>query len=277
MIDLADYASNLLKKDGILFPEVSTAISYPKTGNSFCHQLEETSFWFNHRNNCIAASVKKHLSGKLFFDVGGGNGFVSAALQQHGLETVLIEPGIAGCINAKKYGVKHVICSTLEHAAFKTNSLPAVGLFDVIEHIANDASFLQSIFGYLEPGGVLFVTAPAYSLLWSADDDKAGHFRRYTIRSLKKKLQIAGFEIDYSTYIFSILPPIIFLLRTIPFKLGIKQSPRQKRRYKREHEVKSGLVQKILASIWKIELNIIKQGRKISFGGSCLLVARKSR
>ena len=40
-------------------------------------QLEEDSFWFNHRNNIIANAVKKHSKGNVFFDIGGGNGFVA--------------------------------------------------------------------------------------------------------------------------------------------------------------------------------------------------------
>jgi SAM-dependent methyltransferase len=113
-------------------------------------------------------------------------------------------------------GLKNIICSTLEDAGFKTNSLPAAGLFDVVEHISNDLCFLKTINFYMRPGGFLFITVPAYNILWSKEDVDAGHFRRYTLYELKKTLNKAGFKIEYATYIFSFLILPIFLFRTIP-------------------------------------------------------------
>ena len=67
---------------------------YPLEGENL-HQIEESSFWFKHRNACIEAAVKCHppRSGGPIFDVGGGNGFVTLGLIRAGFETVLVEPG----------------------------------------------------------------------------------------------------------------------------------------------------------------------------------------
>jgi len=51
-------------------------------------------------------------------------------------------------------------------------------------------------------------------LLWSNEDVHAGHYRRYT-KSMSNILKEAGFRIEFSSYIFSILPFPIFLLRSI--------------------------------------------------------------
>ena len=36
----------------------SVAISYPEEGNEACFQIEDQSFWFRHRNDCIRELVR---------------------------------------------------------------------------------------------------------------------------------------------------------------------------------------------------------------------------
>ena len=99
--DINYYADSLPEKDGF-FNKNTSKVSYPDDGNDICFNIEKDSFWFNHRNNCIICLAKKYTKDKLFFDIGGGNGFVSKGLEDNGIQTCLIEPGIHGCLNAKK-------------------------------------------------------------------------------------------------------------------------------------------------------------------------------
>ena len=69
------------------------------------------------------------------FDIGGGNGFVSLGVQGAGIETVLVEPGPEGAQNAKNRGLQHVVCASFQNAAFESGKIPAIGVFDVVEHI----------------------------------------------------------------------------------------------------------------------------------------------
>src|SRR5438046_2339206 len=66
-------------------------VSYPDEGNAACAAIEDTSFWFRHRNRVIAAAVRRFppLAGPIF-DIGGGNGYVSLGLQRAGYSTVLV-------------------------------------------------------------------------------------------------------------------------------------------------------------------------------------------
>jgi hypothetical protein len=218
---------NFVQSNGKILP-MKNKISYPKEGNDLCFKLEDNSFWFKHRNNCIIEVVKKYVSDKVFFDIGGGNGFTAKYLEDNGIPTCLVEPGIQGCLNAKTRGLSNIVCSTLENASFKINSLPAIGLFDVIEHIENDVAFLNMINTYCQPGGFVFITVPAYQFLWSKEDKDAGHFRRYTLQSIKNKLKKSGFETIYSTYIFSFLILPILFFRTIPSMLGLAKTGQKK-------------------------------------------------
>lgn len=275
-MNLESYTTDLIERDGIFFSKDESDISYPESGNESCFQIEENSFWFIHRNNCIIESVKKYCPGSQFFDIGGGNGFVAKGLEESGISTILVEPGIQGCLNAKKRKLRNIICSTLENASLKKNVIPAIGLFDVVEHIENDIKFLASIHALLKEDGFIFITAPAFNALWSNEDVSAGHFRRYTRRELEDKLKAVGFVIEYSTYIFSILPMAVFLFRVIPDKLGLNKSTNSTDKHKKEHQIKKGIIDKALSWIWKAELNKIGKGEKIRIGGSCLVVAKKS-
>ena len=281
---IASYTGNLTLKDGIYFSRITGEISYPADGNDACFTIEDDSFWFRHRNNCIAGIVKKYAKDSLFFDIGGGNGFVSKGLEENGITTCLVEPCVYVCLNAQKRGLANVICSDLKNAGFTEGVIPAAGLFDVIEHIEDDTGFLSEVNTCMAGGGHLFVTVPAYGFLWSRADTAAGHFRRYTLRGLKKKLVLSGFELLYSTYIFQIIVPPIFLFRTVPGLLGMDKGggDREERaeasaRNGREHRVDGAgrVTDRVLRRLLSSELRRIERGRVIPFGGTCLVAAKK--
>lgn len=275
MITLEEYTSELIEKDGILFSRKESQVSYPESGNKNCFELEDSSFWFIHRNQCILQMARKFCPDALFFDIGGGNGYVAKGLEDHGFKTVLIEPGLAGCQNARKRQLRTIVCSTLENASFKKNSLPTVGLFDVVEHIENDQAFLESITAFLKPGGFVFITVPAYQALWSNEDKDAGHFRRYSLHQLEQVIRKAGLQVRYSSYIFSILPLPVFFFRTLPSIFGMNKHSDNPDRHKEAHRGMFGAGRKLLQKFLDWELNRIRQGKRIPFGGSCFVVAQK--
>ena len=209
------------------------------------------------------------------FDIDGGNGFVSLGLANAGFDVALLEPGIVGACNAKKRGLKNVIFATTDAAKLKQHSLPAVGLFDVIEHIEDDLAFLQSIRNLMKKGGRLYATVPSYSFLWSEEDVLAGHFRRYALEDISQVLESAGFQLEFSSYIFRFLPVPIFLFRTLPYKIGLSKANRNAKSASRAHAAKGGTMVKILGLILHREIEHLDNKRAMRFGGSCLVVAKR--
>lgn len=275
MIDLTTIAANLMPDtSGIWFARDQAKVSYPSNGNESCAAIEDASYWFRHRNDVITHLVSKLSPNATFVDIGGGNGCISNALQCAGIDVALLEPGPFGARQAKQRGIKTVIQSTLENAGFTRNSLPSAGLFDVLEHIQTDVEFLQTIHRHLQPSGLLYLTVPAYEFLWSKDDTYAGHFRRYTTRSLSARLEEAGFKMIFCSYLFSFLVPPIFLLRSIPSRFGFRK-PVTSATTEREHSMSAGLAGTILRKCLDVELNRIRTGRRIPFGSSCIAVAMK--
>lgn len=276
MIDIKAIAANLTKDStGIWVARDQTEVSYPAEGNENCFAIEDASFWFRHRNNVISHLVRDLSPADTFFDIGGGNGCVSNALQRAGIDVVLVEPGPQGARNAMQRGVSTVIQSTLEDAGFSPGTLPSVGLFDVLEHIESDEDFLRTIHSYLRPNGRLYMTVPAHNFLWSVDDDKAGHFRRYTTRTLTKQLKESGFAITYYNYLFSFLVPPIFLIRSIPSRLGVRKSI-SAATTKKEHSTGAAATGLLVQTFLDWELNRVKKRKRIPTGSSCIAVATKT-
>jgi SAM-dependent methyltransferase len=280
MIDLAKISRNLDQTpEGHWRSKSATPVSYPDWGNEACFQVEDSSFWFQHRNACILEAVKQYPPPGPFFDVGGGNGFVAKALQDEGLEVVLVEPGAAGAFNARRRGIRDVVCATLEDAGFLPAALPAIGLFDVVEHIEDDGKFLEMVRDYLSAAGRVYLTVPAYQALWSREDADAGHHRRYSRRAVRQLLEGVGLTVEFVSGIFQFLPPAIFVARAIPYRLGLTESSAAKdiaNDMRRQHEVRSNLISRAVDWAQRREIAKIHARRESRFGASWLAVARKT-
>lgn len=224
--DLASLSPALEQREpGLWFArQKQQPISYPAHGNAACLAVEDRSFWFRHRNRVIVESVRSLHRRGMFLDVGGGNGYVARALIAAGVDCVLIEPGLDGALAARARGVEPVICARLEDVDLPSGCAASVGLFDVLEHIEDEAAALKLFHSILEPAGRLFLTVPSYEFLYSSEDDAAGHFRRYTLSRLRRVLAKSNFRMEFSSYFFTPLPPLIFFARTIPTRLGMRKA-----------------------------------------------------
>lgn len=254
-----------------------SSVSYPSEGNEACFQVEDTSYWFAHRQDCIQALVHHFAPAGTFYDIGGGNGYNSQHLQSGGRTVVLVEPG-PGARNALSRGVVHVIQSTLQDAQLRRGSADAVGAFDVLEHIQDDLAFLREIANLLAPGGYFFGTVPASKALWSDEDRQAGHFRRYTSSSLQSVLAAAGFETVFVSYLFSWLVLPHFLLRTLPsfFRSAFVRGSKAPVNLRNDHSL-PGWIASFVRRIHRFERHSLDQRRAISFGTSLIVVARRAR
>jgi hypothetical protein len=250
------------------------ALSYPADGNDRCFRIEDDSFWFQHRNRIIQSLVSSFRPAGAFFDVGGGNGFVAKGLQDAGITSVLVEPGEQGALNARQRGVNHVVQSMWSPEIVRPECAAAVGLFDVVEHIQDDCSFLKGVYQTIAPDGLVFITVPALHSLWSYEDVYAGHFRRYRLRELQRLLVRSGFRVEYSSYFFSMLPLPIFALRSVPSFLGWRKSPNAES-IKKEHKAAKGFAGRLLGRWFQWEQRRVAALKSVYTGSSCVIVGRR--
>ena len=277
MIDIVGIAPSLVRDDeGIWCAPARVAVSYPDDGHAECFAVEERSFWFQHRNRCIAALVGRFPppGGGPVFDIGGGNGFVARGLADAGFGVVLVEPGREGARNARRRGLEQVICATSHAAGFAPASLPAIGLFDVIEHIEDDQSFVCDMSALLQRQGRLYATVPAHRWLWSEEDDLAGHHHRYSLNRFCQLLQRAGLEVEFASYYFSLLPLPIAMMRALPYRLGWRKRGKAADRGQREHATGGGVASRALTALLDREGRRLGAGKPMAYGASCLVVAR---
>ena len=80
------------------------------------------------------------------------------------------------------------------------NNFDGVFSSNVFEHIKNDQKTLNDIYKKMNKDGLLFLFLPAFQILYSDMDEKVGHFRRYSMQDIKKKLKKAKFQIKIIGY-----------------------------------------------------------------------------
>jgi SAM-dependent methyltransferase len=269
--------------DGVLVPppakgsrEAEPEISYPETGAEAMASVEETSFWFCHRNEVIAHFLDRFAPRSTLWDVGGGNGFQASRLQQRGRTVVLVEPGRAGCRNAVARRVANVVRGTIESVGLRASSLDAVSVFDVIEHLADPVKMLAECRRVLKPSGRLFVTVPAYRALWSDEDEYAEHHRRYDKALLEEHLNAAGFRLEHASYFFQPLVVPIFVFRALPRRLLVRRRAADSTADLSEHGT-GGLAQRVVEALLAKELRTLRAGRSVAFGSSIVAVAAVGR
>lgn len=202
----------------------SFAVNYPETGNEDCAEAEQDSYWFQHRSKVICSLLRNIGLPSVLWEVGSGNGFMSASIEALGTKVVAIEPGEAGARAALARGIAHSICGLLEELDLPTSSIPMFGCFDVLEHVENPENLIKEMHRLLEPGGRIIVTVPGLPCLWSQVDEFAGHFRRYTPKALDNLFKRCNFQKVYSGYFMMSLVPAIYWLRTRPYRKGIRNS-----------------------------------------------------
>jgi SAM-dependent methyltransferase len=88
---------------------------------------------------------------------------------------------------------------------------------DVLEHIEDDVTSLKSWIEFLKPGGIVFVTVPAFQFLWSAHDELLHHYRRYSICELEGLAEKTGLETLKIRYAFGhLMPPAVIRRKLFP-------------------------------------------------------------
>jgi SAM-dependent methyltransferase len=73
-------------------------------------------------------------------------------------------------------------------------------LFDVLEHISEEAPFLNAALYHLAPQGKLIINVPSGQWAFSAYDEAAGHIRRYSIEDLSEVARRSDLQILKWTY-----------------------------------------------------------------------------
>lgn len=238
--------------------------------------VEDRHFWFVCRNELLFELARKAVAGRspksYVLEVGCGTGNVLRFLAKSCTASTVI--GIDRWAEGLRHARKRTSCALLQADLRQppfARPFDVIGMFDVLEHLPDDAQALRDIHALLAPGGNLLMTVPAHQCLWSYFDDAGHHCRRYESRQLRNILTSAGFRVEFLTQFMASIFPLVWV--------GRRFRNRRKGRSAtdaaaEEFRVIPG-VNSILKALIRLENRWILQGRSLPLGTSLLAVARK--
>jgi len=143
-------------------------------------------------------------------DIGSGTGTMFGFLAEYGTVTGL-EPSERAVGYAECRNIARMVRGDAARAPFGKDVFDLITLFDSLEHMEDDRAALANAREMICPGGILLVTVPAFQWLRSWRETQLGHRRRYTVHSLRRLLESAGFSVDLIHYMYAGLFPLLVL------------------------------------------------------------------
>lgn len=147
--------------------------------------------------------------GKRVWEIGVGHGGYTALLRQSG-RSVLATDIDENCLNEARArfsddpGVETARVDLTDHEAIERQSAwraDSIMCLNVLEHIDDDAAALCWLREAVVPEAGLGLVVPAHPRLYGRMDHEAGHFRRYTRRTLRAALEKAGWSVERLRYV----------------------------------------------------------------------------
>ena len=223
-------------------------------------ELDNSSKFLKNYNSEVVKIFFNHFKskGNKILDFGAGIGTLSTLYEKmSGVKPICIEIDLENRKYLKSKGF--IVFKSILNSK---NNFDAVFSSNVLEHIEDDQETLNDIYKKLNKDGLLFLFLPAFEILYSDMDKKVGHFRRYSIYDIKKKLKKAKFQVVYCCYLDSLGFFASFVMKIIGYdeKKGIG-SPKSLKFYDRY--------------IIPISFFLDKIGLKFLFGKNLILLAKK--
>jgi len=238
------------------------------------YRLEEGHFWFRHRTGIILRSIDQYASdAQCALEVGCGTGVVLAAIRR-----AFPRMGLSGS-DLFAQGLTYAHSRVPEAVFYQMDAcrmlfeeeFDLILALDVLEHIVDDKRALEEVNRSLKPGGHVIVTVPQHPWLWSVQDEKAFHQRRYSRKGLIGMMIHAGFEIRHATSFMTLLLPLMAASR-----LAASLLPRAATGHDPLRELRiAPALNRVFYGICMMEKWLLERGISPRAGGSLLCVGKK--
>lgn len=251
---------------------------YPDSGFDLTDDYAETSFWVRSRNRLFKWLVQREVSrlGQArLLDVGCGTGeFLQHLKGRPELALTGSEIYLKGLQLAKRRQpeVEFIQYDVTEGPLDRAFDI--VTAFDVFEHIEQDEQGLRNVHDVLTKDGVLILSVPQHRFLWSHLDDIVCHKRRYTRAEMVEKLRRTGFTpVRVTSHVFALFPAM--LVARLRDKARAAPEPGQADALA-DRVTFPPLLNWVMDKVMHVDEAMIKLGISLPFGGTLVVVARKT-
>jgi SAM-dependent methyltransferase len=236
--------------------------------HDFEKEVEDWHWWYRVRREILDQQLAalRLPQGARLLDIGCGTGGASLVLSRYGDAVALDRAPESFRISMDRPYRHRVVGSAAEPLPFAGGSFDVVCALDILEHLDDDGACARELYRVCKPGGTAIVFVPAFQMLWGYNDDYSHHRRRYTRPQLEAVLRAADFGIDDSGYFNMIL-----FLPTLLARVAQRLLPKLDQM---EHSTKPTPLHGVLASLFRLELPILKRAR-LPLGTSAFVIARK--
>lgn len=158
----------------------------------------------------FAPALERELGpGGRIFEVGCGNGSMTATMAAAGYQVTAIEPSESGIALARESnpGPDFHVGSAYDDLAGRFGRFPVVVSMEVVEHLMEPRRFARAVFGLLEPGGLAVISTPFHgywknlAIALAGGYDKhfhplvdGGHVKFWSEATLRALLEETGFR-----------------------------------------------------------------------------------
>ena len=164
-------------------------------------EREMSSWWYLARRSLLREFVSGSLDGKREARILDLGGTAELDFEPPSLFRVFNQHSrLRDAAFQQLHGVTNLVCSAPDELAFASNSFDLIVAGDFLQSVSDDRAALRELLRVLKDGGLLCLTVPAYTFLWSEEDERRGHFRRYRSSELRRKLTTSGFEVQRASY-----------------------------------------------------------------------------
>lgn len=239
-------------------PVVHRNEEYPETGFNTLLEMQFKHFWYVGRHKFLLACLNKHLkkSHRLAIDLGGGvGGWVKYLFDKS--PGTFTELALGDASNVALLGARDVLPKVVD--LYQVDLMEThwkkrwdvIFLLDVIEHCPDDVAIFNQAYESLKSGGLLIVSTPALMYFWSHNDEFSKHLRRYNSADFERLAALTKFKLIDVRYFMFFLSPLYWLSRKAASK-GLSRE-RLEKAIKKEHEVPSLFINKLLCKIFSAE------------------------
>lgn len=231
------------------------------------YNLEIKHWWHISKRKIVQSLIKRYneIQNPKILDVGCGAGKHMSELRKVG-RVWGIDQSPDAVKYCKKRGLKNVKIGNAEQTHLSSDSFDIITLLDVLEH-TDDNKTLKELRRILKKDGILIITVPAFSWLWSRWDDVLLHQRRYTKTTLTGTLRKNNLNPIKITYLYSFLLLPVLIIRKIKQIFFIKNYPS-------DFKLSNSFLNTLLYFFTRVEF-FFAQRLTIPFGTSLIVVAKK--